>query len=164
MAGRGERSSLPLFGLEWVLPVRYSQLEFYGPGPWETYADRDRAKVGAWRTTAFDDMQPYLVPQETGNHAHVRWARVTDEDGHGLLIESARPGTDLALSLLPYDTLTIEAATHQDELPKPRHMFLRMLAGQMGVGGDDSWGAPVHDRYQLDAARELTLDVTMRLV
>ncbi len=43
-------------------------------------------------------------------------------------------------------------------------MFLRMLAGQMGVGGDDSWGAPVHDRYQLDAARELTLDVTMRLV
>lgn len=74
------------------------------------------------------------------------------------------PGTDLALSLLPYDTLTIEAATHQDELPKPRHMFLRMLAGQMGVGGDDSWGAPVHDRYQLDAARELTLDVTMRLV
>ena len=91
-------------------------------------------------------------------------ARVTDEDGHGLLIESARPGTDLALSLLPYDTLTIEAATHQDELPKPRHMFLRMLAGQMGVGGDDSWGAPVHDRYQLDAARELTLDVTMRLV
>ncbi len=162
--GEVNAPGLPLFGLEWVLPVRYSQLEFYGPGPWETYADRDRAKVGAWRTTAFDDMQPYLVPQETGNHAHVRWARVTDEDGHGLLIESARPGTDLALSLLPYDTLTIEAATHQDELPKPRHMFLRMLAGQMGVGGDDSWGAPVHDRYQLDAARELTLDVAMRLV
>ena len=90
--------------------------------------------------------------------------RVTDEDGHGLLIESARPGTDLALSLLPYDTLTIEAATHQDELPKPRHMFLRLLAGQMGVGGDDSWGAPVHDRYLLDAAHERTLDVTMRLV
>lgn len=162
--GEADATSLPLFGLEWALPVRYSQLEFYGPGPWETYADRDRAKVGAWRTTAFDDVQPYLVPQETGNHAHVRWARVTDEDGHGLLIESTRPGTDLALSLLPYDTLTMEAATHQDELPKPRHMFLRMLAGQMGVGGDDSWGAPVHDRYQLDAARELTLDVTMLLV
>ncbi len=43
-------------------------------------------------------------------------------------------------------------------------MFLRLLAGQMGVGGDDSWGAPVHDRYLLDAAHERTLDVTMRLV
>ncbi len=57
-------------------------------------------------------MQPYLVPQETGNHAHVRWARVTDEDGHGLLIESTRPGRVLALSLLAYDTLTMEAATN----------------------------------------------------
>ena len=32
--GEVNAPSLPLFGLEWVLPVRYSQLEFYGPGPW----------------------------------------------------------------------------------------------------------------------------------
>lgn len=162
--GVQDAPSLPLFGLEWVLPVRYSQLEFYGPGPWETYADRDRAKVGAWRTTAFDDVQPYLVPQETGNHAHVRWARITDADGHGLLVESARPDAELSLSLLPYDSLAIESATHQDELPVPRHVTLRLLAGQMGVGGDDSWGAPVHDRYLLDASHPLSLDVTMRIV
>ncbi len=136
--------SLPLFGLEWVLPVRYSQLEFYGPGPWETYADRDRAKVGAWRTTAFDDMQPYLVPQETGNHAHVRWAQ-SCACALGARHRRRRPWPAHRIRL-PYDTLTIEAATHQDELPKPRHMFLRMLAGQMGVCGDDSCDAPAHDR------------------
>lgn len=47
-----------------------------------------------------------------------------------------------AASLLPYSSLMLEEATHQNELPPVRHTFLRLLAAQMGVGGDDSWGAP----------------------
>lgn len=44
-----------------------------------------------------------------------------------------------------------------------RHTFLRLLAAQMGVGGDDSWGAPVHEQYQLPADRAYTLDVNLEL-
>ena len=58
-----------------------------------------------------------------------------------------------AASLLPYSSLMLEEATHQNELPPVRHTFLRLLAAQMGVGGDDSWGAPVHEQYQLPADR-----------
>lgn len=95
-----------------------------------------RAKLGIWNTTAQADMAPYLVPQETGNHEDVRWAYIFDADCHGLLVEA---NDSLALSLLPHSSLEIENATHQNELAQPRHMFLRLLAGQMGVGGDDSW-------------------------
>lgn len=60
-----------------------------------------------------------------------------------------------AASLLPYSSLMLEEATHQNELPPVRHTFLRLLAAQMGVGGDDSWGAPVHEQYQLPSRSRL---------
>ena len=69
----------------------------------------------------------------------------------------------VAASLLPYSSLMLEEATHQNELPPVRHTFLRLLAAQMGVGGDDSWGAPVHEQYQLPADRAYTLDVNLEL-
>ena len=75
---------------------------------------------------------------------------------------SARPAANIS-RLLPYSSLMLEEATHQNELPPVRHTFLRLLAAQMGVGGDDSWGAPVHEQYQLPADRAYTLDVNLEL-
>ena len=43
------------------------------------------------------------------------------------------------------------------------HMFLRLLAAQMGVGGDDSWRSPVHEQYQLPADQPLSLNVQLKL-
>ncbi|NEG96568.1 DUF4981 domain-containing protein [Bifidobacterium sp. SMB2] len=162
--GGVDAPTLPAFGLEWMLPAQYTNLRFYGLGPDETYLDRKiGGKLGVYETTAPDSAAPYLVPQETGNHEDVRWLEVTDEYGHGMKV--SRSGSDtFCASLLPYSTLMLEEARHQDELPAPRHTFLRLLAAQMGVGGDDSWGAPVHDRFQLDAAKPLTLDVAIELL
>ena len=53
--------------------------------------------------------------------------------------------------------------SYQDELPEPKHMFLRVLAAQMGVGGDDSWMSPVHEQYQLPADQPLSLNVQLKL-
>ena len=102
------------------------------------------------------------MPQETGNREDLRWAEVLDAQGHGMRISQA--GSEhFAASLLPYSSLMLEEATHQNELPPVRHTFLRLLAAQMGVGGDDSWGAPVHEQYQLPADRAYTLDVNLEL-
>mgnify|MGYP002228321097 CR=1 FL=1 len=78
---------------------------------------------------------------------------------------SARSGSEhFAASLLPYSSLMLEEATHQNELPPVRHTFLRLLAAQMGVGGRRiRWGAPVHEQYQLPADRAYTLDVNLEL-
>ena len=80
----GDLPTIPAFGIEWTLPVQYSNLRFFGAGPEETYQDRKHAKLGVWSTDAFKDHAPYLMPQETGNHEDVRWAEITDEKGHGL--------------------------------------------------------------------------------
>lgn len=156
--------TIPAFGLEWMLPVEYSNLEFYGLGPFETYADRTASgRLGIWKTTAFDDVAPYLVPQETGNHEQVRWAQVTDDTGHGMRVERYDCEHSFAVSLLPYSSAMIEEAQHWDELGKPTHMFLRLLAAQMGVGGDDSWMSPVHEQYHLSASRPHSLSVDVQL-
>ena len=81
--------------------------------------------------------------QETGSHEDVRWLEATDIQGHGLRIIQ-RGDRHFTASLLPWNTYTIEAARRHEDLPAPRHNYLRLLAAQMGVGGDDSWGAPVH--------------------
>lgn len=160
----GELPTMPAFGIEWALPVEYSRLRFFGAGPEETYRDRKHAKLGIWSTDAFADHAPYLMPQETGNHEEVRWAEITDEHGHGLRVNRAAGAEPFAMSLQPYSSFMLEEAQHQDELPVPKHMFLRVLAAQMGVGGDDSWMSPVHPQYQIPADRPISLDVDLELI
>ena len=61
----------------------------------------------------------------------------------------------------------IEQAQHWFELPDPEqraNTYLRLLSTQMGVGGDDSWGSPVHDEYMVDSAAPHTLDITLSLI
>ena len=166
-AGATDAPTLPAFGLEWTLPKQYENLRFYAEeegkprGLAEDATDEEK-KAAIFERTAAEDNAPYLVPQETGNHEDVRWAEVLDAQGHGMRISQA--GSEhFAASLLPYSSLMLEEATHQNELPPVRHTFLRLLAAQMGVGGDDSWGAPVHEQYQLPADRAYTLDVNLEL-
>ena len=127
------------------------------------------ASMRSWDTNAFRDRAPYLLPQETGNHEDVRWAEITDDSGHGLRVsQTANTETGVtkpfAMSLLPYSSTMLEEALHQDELPEPKHMFLRVLAAQMGVGGDDSWMSPVHPQYHIPADKPLHLDVDIELI
>lgn len=155
--------TIPAFGLEFLLPLAYQNLRFFGLGPKETYLDRNHAKLGIYQTNAFNDLAPYLVPQETGNHEQVRWAEVTNATGHGLRIKRQAKNANFALSLLPYTSGELEEARHNYDLAKPSKMCLRLLAAQMGVGGDDSWRSPVHAQYQIRADQPLKLAVELSL-
>nr|MDK6328612.1 hypothetical protein [Alloscardovia omnicolens] len=73
-------------------------------------------------------------------------------------------GSTFAFSALPYSSAMLDEATHQEELPAHTHTFLRLLAAQQGVGGDDSWGSPVHDEFQIDVTKPVILDVDIELI
>ncbi len=70
----------------------------------------------------------------------------------------------LAASLLPWDTYTIEATRRSEDLPEPHHNYLRLLAGQMGVGGDDSWGHLSTQTDGLPGQRTLTLNAILVII
>lgn len=142
----------PEFGVMMKLDADYDRLEWYGNGPAETYADRQKgAKLGIYRNQVSDNLARYLVPQECGNKTGVRYAKVTDARGRGLLFA----GNEMHFSALPWTPHEIENAAHAYELPQIHYTVIRAALAQMGVGGDDTWGARVHEEYLLPKDKRL---------
>lgn len=143
-----ELHDMPEFGMMFVLDADLRYMRWYGYGPEETYADRRQGgKLGIWSSSVVGNMAKYLVPQECGNHTDTRWGEVYGDDGHGIRFTSN--GAPMNFSALPYTPHEIENATHMNELPPIYHTVVRVSLAQMGVGGDDSWGAHVLPQYLL---------------
>ncbi len=143
---------MPEFGMMFWFNADYDNLTWYGMGPDETYADRRHgAKLGIYSNKVADNMAKYLVPQECGNKVGVRYARLVDAKGRGILFE----GDELSFSALPYTPHELENAAHVYELPQVHHTIVRVALAQMGVGGDDSWGSLVHPEYHIDVTKPL---------
>lgn len=154
---------MPAFGMDMKLKARYDRVRYYGRGPEENYLDRrEGARLGVYSYQAADNLSAYLFPQECGNRMDVRWAEVTDADGQGLRFETE--GVPFENSVLPCSAYELEAATHREELPKAHYSWVRILESQMGVGGDDSWGAPVHEEYRLSSDIDRNIKFTIQKV
>ena len=147
---------IPAFGMDFKLKERYHNFEYYGYGPEENYVDRmEGARLGIFEGTAKENLSNYLIPQECGNRVGTRWLKVTDEYGRGLQFTCEE--IPFESSVLPYSAYELENALHQEELPKIHSTWVRILAKQMGVGGDDSWGAPVHEQYRIPSDKNLEI-------
>ena len=143
---------MPEFGVLFKLNADYDRVEWYGLGEAETYADRKHgAKLGIYQNKVADNMAHYMVPQECGAKEEVRWAKVVDRKGRGMLFEMAKENGPMMFSALPYTPHEIENAMHPYELPEIHYTVVRAAKGQMGVGGDDSWGSYTHLEYLLNA-------------
>ena len=151
---------LPEFSVLFTLNADLERVTWYGPGPAETYRDRPHGKIGVWSGLVKDQMPAYLRPQECGWKENTRSALLTDQKGTGLLFEM-EPDTGLGFSALPYSPDILECAAHPNELPDSYHTYVR-VGMQMGVGGDDTWGALVHPEYMLDNTKEMKIAFSFR--
>lgn len=150
---------MPEFGMMMKINADYNQLEWYGLGPAETYADRcEGAKLGIYRNLVHENVADYIVPQETGNKVGVRWAKITDRKGRGLLFE----GDKMYFSALPWTPHEMEQARHPYELPQVHYTVIRAAQMQMGIAGDDSWGSPTHPEYLLQADKRMEFKFRFR--
>lgn len=147
-----ELKDMPEFGVIFKFDADYDNVSWYGMGYEETYADRCKgAKLGVYTNKVKDNMAKYLNPQECGNKTGVRWASVTDLKGRGMLFT----GDNIEFSALPYTPHEIENARHDFELPQIHYTVVRVSKQQMGVGGDDSWGAKTHEEYLLNTEKPM---------
>ncbi|MCW8849621.1 MAG: DUF4981 domain-containing protein [Melioribacteraceae bacterium] len=143
---------IPRVGMKMQLPKEFTQLEYYGRGPWENYCDRNSSTfIGNYKSTVAEQYVPYIRPQENGHRTDVRWLALTKEDGNGLLI--------VADSLIEFNALNNPIEDFDAGLNKDinlKHTFdikpkdlveLHIDYRQMGLAGDDSWGAIPHEPY-----------------
>ncbi len=149
-------ADMPVFAMDFKMKKQYNAFTFYGMGPDENYIDRNNgARLGVYTSTAQDNFTKYLNPQECGNRTGVRYVNVYNENGTGLAFTATE--NPFEMSVLPYSAYELDNALHREELPDPSYTWVRIAAKQMGVGGDDSWGAPVHQEFKIEAEHPMTL-------
>ncbi len=152
---------IPRMGMQMQLPAEFTNLKWFGRGPHENYADRkSSAFVGLYESTVADQYVPYIRPQENGYKTDTRWLTLTDDTGTGVMVTGDPVFSFAALNFIHDDfespgRLSMyrpdakSANTHTNDI-KPRDFVnLNIDLGQMGVGGDDSWGARIHPQYRL---------------
>ncbi|MCY1721328.1 DUF4981 domain-containing protein [Prolixibacteraceae bacterium Z1-6] len=124
---------LQKMGLQFQLPKTFNKVEYYGRGPFENYPDRKTgAKVGLYSSTADSMYVPYIIPQEYGNRSDVRWLKVKNEEGNGLLIKSDNL---LNFSLHKYSTDNLSRAMYTYQLEEASNTLLNVDYEVSGVGG-----------------------------
>ena len=146
---------LPRFGMNLQMPKGFTNMQWYGRGPHESYWDRKTgAAIGLYKGNVWAQYHPYVRPQETGNKTDTRWVALQNKQGFGLAVfgqsvlscsayQFANSDLDHVSSLI-YNRHTTDVV--------PRNLVtLNIDYKQMGLGGDNSWGARTHKEYTLPA-------------
>ncbi|MBB5118865.1 beta-galactosidase [Streptomyces eurocidicus] len=156
---------LPLVGVLLTVPADFRTLTWYGRGPHENYRDRrTSAFISRYRASLDAPPMPYARPQQAGDVTDVRHASLTRSDGIGLTV-LAEPGGDagpLEISALRWAPFDLEGLRHPHEMTARQEIVLAVNHRQMGVGGNDSWGAPPLDGYRLPADRPYSYSYRLR--
>lgn len=151
---------IPEIGMLMQLDQTFDNLSWYGKGPHENYWDRNLgAKLGIYSGKVSEQLTPYLRPQECANRTDVRWARLTNEQGAG--IEFIGSPT-VELNTLSYTPFELEAYDHGYKLPDRDKVVIRINYKQMGVGGDDTWGARTHPEFLLYSNRNYSYSFAIK--
>ena len=158
-------------GVEFAMPGEYSQIDFYGEGPFDSYCDRRSSTMIGHYTQSVIDQYDYTVvrPQESGTHCGLKWFCVLNPDGKGIRITSS--AKEFSASALPVSRQMLDRHPdfgHSLELKKSAHesdrtngqTYVNLDLRQMGLGCVSSFGDHPLPAYLIPAA-PYTFEFTM---
>jgi beta-galactosidase len=158
------KREIPRFGMNMQIPSEFDTMTWFGRGPHENYWDRKTgAAFGVYSGKVNDLLHPYVRPQEVGNRADIRWVAMTNTEGAGLMAIDIS-GDYLNSSAWPFTLETLEKAKHINELETADAITWNIDYKQKGVGGDNSWGAPVHEEYRLYGGKNYSYTFCLRAI
>ena len=141
-----DRPVMPKFGMRMRLPADFTQVCYYGRGPWENYPDRKRSALLGEYTMPLSDFQTeYIHPQDNGNRCDVRWIELS-QPGRTVRIEGLQP---LCVSAWDYGDEDL-GPLHPHEVPRGRFVNVNIDLNVHGVGGTDTWGKRTLPQYTID--------------
>lgn len=106
--------------------------------------------LGIYRSTVAEHYVPYIRPQENGNKTDIRRAKLCNENGIGLRIKGIQPLEFKALNHIDadFDPGLTKKQRHTTDIVPRHNTYVNINQFQLGLGGDNSWGAQPHDAYQ----------------
>ena len=138
-------------GMRYKFHKEYDDFTYLGLGKEETYIDRCKGvKYGVYESKASEEYTNYSIPQECSNHELTRFINIPMH-GHNLSFKAL--DKLFAFKYQNYNEFELELAQRKENLPLSNFNYLTIYAINKGVGGDDSWGAPVHKKYRVGKKR-----------
>lgn len=138
----------PRIGVTWRAPGDKDRVDWFGRGPHENYIDRNAgAFFGRYSSSVRDWNHRYPRPQESGSRMGVRWVAFSDALGSGFRLVAA--DVPLTVSAWPYRLEDVLNGAESAPADRSDEITINVDGKQMGVGGDNSWGLPVRQRYQI---------------
>jgi beta-galactosidase len=150
--GTFDLPELPRMGMKMTLPFEFKTITWFGRGEHENYCDRNSgAPVGLYSGSVAEQYFAYVRPQENGNKTDVRWVALQNSKGVGIMAIGAPLLSVNAqnYTLEDFDSYEKGEHRHTDDVKFKKLVSLNLDYKQMGVGGDDSWGAKALPQYQL---------------
>ena len=142
-----DKPVMPKFGMRMRLPADYTQIKYYGRGPWENYPDRKRsAFIGEYEMPLSEYETEYIHPQDNGNRCDIRWFNITNNK-YTLRIDGCQP---LCIRAWDYGEEDLVGARHPNDIIRGRFVNLNIDANIHGVGGADTWGKRTLPEYTID--------------
>lgn len=150
---RGDLPQIPRVGMYMVMNAEYDQMTWFGRGPHENYWDRKTsANIDLFQKDVWSQFEPYIRPQETANKSDVRWFALQNKNGEGLLFKGKQELNASAwnfpmedIDYLPFNV----KRKHGGSIKKKDMVWVNIDYKQMGVGGDNTWGAQTHPEYTI---------------
>ena len=159
--GADKLAMMPRFGTELVVAPGLENLAWYGRGPKETLVDRAFERIGVYRSTVDKEWVEYMRPQENGNKTDVRWVKLTNAAGIGIM---ATGGAPLNVTARHYTKTDMERAGYTFQMKRHPETYLNLDGAQMGAGGIDSWSPNAYPMlpYRIASGEERSFRYTLK--
>jgi beta-galactosidase len=161
--GAEKLAMMPRFGTELVVAPGFENLSWYGRGPKETLVDRNFERIGVYRSTVDKEWVEYMRPQENGNKTDVRWVKLTNAAGAGIVATGA---SALNVTARHYTKTDLERAGYTFQMKRHPETYLNLDGAQMGAGGIDSWSPNAYPMlpYRISSGEARSFSYTLKPV
>ena len=145
-------SNMFRFGMRTELNKQLANIQYYGRGPIENYADRNNCtNIGKYVQTVDEQFYSYIRPQETGTKTDIRWWNQTNKGGNGIQFVGKAP---FSASALHYTMESLDDGLEKDQrhselVPQTDYVNFGIDKVQMGLGCVNSWGALPLEKYMV---------------
>jgi beta-galactosidase len=140
--------TLPKVGLQLQLSDDFNKVDWFGRGPFESYADRCAAgKIDRFSFTIPNLHFDYTVPQENGNRSACRWLKLKGRKNVSLSVVS---DTLFNFTAHNYSDFALQNAKHINELIYDDKLYLSLDYLQNGLG-TATCGPGYLDQYVIGA-------------
>jgi beta-galactosidase len=143
---------IPRIGTEFEIKREYSNVKYYGRGEKECLPDyKCQSQVRVFECDVASFYEPYIRPQEHGNHTDTRFAEFKNRNGDGIRIENA--GEYFNFSAHEFTRKFLDEAGHPEDIKDMDTIFVSIDSHQLGAGSG-SCGPITTVPYRLYAKNE----------